>query len=142
MSGRRSSLNMTVSLRSDRSKIAWIMPYAVMLAAGGALLGLFALLLFGGGRSMTHPKVPQDKLAEARALTNPLLDSPEVIAKGKALYEGKGACFNCHGTDGMGKGPYSVGLDPSPRNFHHPGFWRHRTDGEISGRLSMASAGR
>jgi hypothetical protein len=22
-------------------------------------------------------------------------------------------------------------MNPAPRNLHHPGFWRHRTEGEI-----------
>jgi mono/diheme cytochrome c family protein len=49
---------------------------------------------------MMQPRVPADKLAEARALTNPLPDSQEIIEKGKALYHGKGTCFNCHGQNG------------------------------------------
>lgn len=31
----------------------------------------------------------------------------------------------------MGNGSVAAGLDPAPRNFHHHGFWRHRTEGEI-----------
>ncbi|MGH2620684.1 MAG: c-type cytochrome [Anaerolineales bacterium] len=77
------------------------------------------------------PRVPADKLAEARALKNPLPDSSEVVEQGKALYQGKGGCVNCHGTTGRGDGPASANLNPAPRNFHHRGFWRHRTDGEI-----------
>ena len=107
------------------------MLYAVRLAAAGALLGLVALPLFAAERPMMPSRVPQDKLAEARSFTNPLMDSPQVIEQGKALYDGKGTCFNCHGTEGLGNGPASIGLDPSPRNFHHHGFWRHRTEGEI-----------
>ena len=51
-------------------------------------------------RHMMQPRVPTDKLAEARALKSPLLDSPEIVETGKALFEGKGTCFNCHGMDG------------------------------------------
>ncbi|MBA5868272.1 MAG: c-type cytochrome [Nitrospira sp. CR1.3] len=80
---------------------------------------------------MMQPRVPADKLAEARALTSPLTQSSEIIERGKALYHGKGTCFNCHGTTGAGDGPASTALDPSPRNFQHHGFWRHRTQGEI-----------
>ena len=78
-----------------------------------------------------QPRVPADKLAEARALTSPLPSSPEIAAQGKALYSGKGTCFNCHGQDGDGNGPVAAQLDSSPRNFQHHGFWRHRTEGEI-----------
>jgi mono/diheme cytochrome c family protein len=82
-------------------------------------------------RHMMQPRVPADKLAEARALTSPLSDSPDIVEKGRALYHGKGTCFNCHGKDGGGDGPVAAQLDPAPRNFQHHGFWRHRTEGEI-----------
>lgn len=92
-------------------------------------------------RHMMQPRVPADKLAEARALTSPLADSPEAVEKGKALYNGKGTCFNCHGKEGMGDGPAAASLDPSPRNFHHHGFWRHRTEGEIFWVIKHGSPG-
>ena len=82
-------------------------------------------------RQIMQPRVPADKLAAAQALTSPLADSPEIVEKGKALYNGKGTCFNCHGKSGEGDGPVAAGLDPSPRNFHNQDFWRHRTEGEV-----------
>ncbi len=95
----------------------------------------------GAERPMMQPRVPADKLAEARALTSPLPDSTETIEKGKALYNGKGTCFNCHGKDGSGQGMAAIGLDPSPRNFQHHGFWRHRTEGEIFWVIKQGSPG-
>lgn len=92
-------------------------------------------------RHMMQLLVPTDKLAEARALTSPLPKSPEIVEKGKALYDGKGACFNCHGKDGGGNGPLAAQLNPSPRNFQHHGFWRHRTEGEIFWVIKNGSAG-
>jgi mono/diheme cytochrome c family protein len=92
-------------------------------------------------RHMMQPRVPADKLAEARALTNPLPDSPEILEKGKVLYNGKGTCFNCHGTDGGGNGPGAAQLDPSPRNFRHHRFWRHRTEGELFWVIKYGSPG-
>jgi len=92
-------------------------------------------------RHMMQPRVPADKLTEARALTSPLPKSPEILAQGKALYNGKGTCFNCHGKDGDGNGPLAVQLNPSPRNFQHHGFWRHRTDGEIFWVIKNGSVG-
>lgn len=83
------------------------------------------------GMHMMQPRVPADKLAEARALTSPLPESDEVVERGKTLYHGKGGCVNCHGAAGGGDGPVSSSLEPSPRNFQHHGFWRHRTEGEI-----------
>ena len=90
---------------------------------------------------MMQPRVPADKLAEARALTSPLPNSQEIIEKGKALYHGKGTCFNCHGQNGAGDGPVAASLNPSPRNFQHHGFWRHRTEGEIFWVIKHGSTG-
>src|SRR5579885_654768 len=82
-------------------------------------------------RQIMMPRVPAEKVEEARALMSPLPDSAEIVEKGKALYQGRGTCVNCHGATGRGDGPAAMGLDPSPRNFHHHGFWRHRTEGEV-----------
>lgn len=110
------------------------------------VLVLMIMLIAAGSvpaaeRHMMPPRVPADQLAEARALSNPVPDSPEIIEKGKALYEGKGGCVNCHGRSGMGDGPAAEALDPSPRNFHHHGFWRHRTEGEIFWVIKHGSPG-
>ena len=85
--------------------------------------------------------VPEDKLAEARALTSPLPNSPETVAQGKAIYDGKGACFRCHGKDGDGNGPLAAKVNPSPRNFQDHGFWSHRTEGEIFWVIKNGSPG-
>ena len=92
-------------------------------------------------RHMMQSLVPDDKLAAARALTSPLPKSSETVAQGKAIYDGKGACFNCHGKDGDGNGPLAAQLNPSPRNFQHHGFWRHRTEGEIFWVIKNGSVG-
>ncbi len=92
-------------------------------------------------RHMMQPRVPAEKLAEARALTSPLPSSPEIVEQGKALYHGKGTCFNCHGKDGDGNGPVAVQLNPSLRNFQHYGLWRHRTEGEIFWVIKNGSVG-
>ena len=92
-------------------------------------------------RHMMEPLVPADKLAPARGLTSPLPSSPEIVEQGKALYNGNGACFNCHGKDGGGNGPLAAQLNPSPRNFQHHGFWRHRTEGEIFWVIKNGSVG-
>ena len=92
-------------------------------------------------RHMMQSLVPADKLTEARALTNPLPKSQETVEEGKVLYDGKGACFNCHGKDGDGNGPLAAQLNPSPRNFRHHGFWRHRKEGEIFWVIKNGSSG-
>jgi mono/diheme cytochrome c family protein len=108
---------------------------ALSLALGGAGAS------FGEERHVMPSRVPADKLAEARALRSPLPDSPGLIEQGKALYEGKGGCVNCHGKEGRGDGPVARELNPSPRNFHHRGFWRHRTEGEIFWVIKHGSPG-
>ncbi len=92
-------------------------------------------------RHMMRPVVPVDKLAQARALKNPLANSPDVIEQGKSIYNGKGGCVACHGIDGDGKGPGAVNMNPSPRNFQHHGFWRHRTEGEVFWVIKHGSPG-
>ena len=85
--------------------------------------------------------VPDDKLAEARVLTSPLPNTPEIAAQGKAIYDGKGACFRCHGKDGDGNGPLAARLNPSPRNFQDQGFWSQRTEGEVFWLIKNGSPG-
>ena len=92
-------------------------------------------------RHMMQPRVPLDKLAEARALKSPFTNSPEVIEQGKTVYHGKGTCFTCHGVDGDGKGTAAANLNPAPRNFQHHGFWRHRTEGELFWVIKHGSLG-
>ena len=102
---------------------------------------LTSTLGFAAGQQMMRSRVPPDKLEEARALKNPLPDSPEILEKGKALYEGKGTCANCHGMTGHGNGPGAANLNPPPRVFRSRGFWRHRTEGEIFWVIKHGSTG-
>lgn len=95
----------------------------------------------GNVRHLMDPRVPADKLEEARALADPLPETPEVVEQGKAIYEGKGTCANCHGVTGRGDGPGGVALDPPPRNFRHHGMWRHRTEGELFWVIKYGSPG-
>ena len=100
-----------------------------------------AIPAWAAEQHMMQSVVPADKLADARGLTSPLPSSPEIVQQGKVLYYGKGACFNCHGKDGDGNGPVAAQLNPSPRNFQHPGFWRHRTEGEVFWVIKNGSVG-
>jgi mono/diheme cytochrome c family protein len=105
------------------------------------VLMCFEVSTWAAERHMMQPIVPADKLAEAKALRNPLSNSPEVIEQGKAVYNGKGGCVTCHGIDGDGKGPGAVNMNPSPRNFQHHGFWRHRSEGEVFWTIKYGSPG-
>ena len=47
--------------------------------------------------------------------------SPELLARGKALFERH--CQSCHGADGRGDGPAAGTLSPAPRDFTRAGDW-------------------
>ncbi|MDF3014989.1 MAG: uncharacterized protein K0R44_214 [Thermomicrobiales bacterium] len=66
------------------------------------------------------PRVPVDQTESAKKLTTPLFKEAKqapakMVEEGKALYEGKGTCFNCHGKAGKGDGAAGAMLDPGPR---------------------------
>ncbi len=114
----------------------WLLILHIVLGSGFWVPQLFAM-----ERHIMESRVPADEIDEARALVNPLPDSPDIVEKGKAIYEGKGTCFNCHGKSGRGDGPGGLSLNPSPRNFWHHGMWRHRTEGEIFWVIKNGSLG-
>jgi high-affinity iron transporter len=60
------------------------------------------------------------------ALALALAAAPALAADdGKAVYEIR--CAPCHGSTGTGDGPAAAALEPKPRNFRDPTFWRGRT---------------
>ena len=70
----------------------------------------------------TEDRVPASAREEALSYKAPFGDtrtaSPEIVAAGKALYEGKGHCDFCHGISGKGDGP-AANMHPfhPPRDF-------------------------
>ncbi len=76
-------------------------------------------------------RVPADQLAAAKAEKNAFIGNAAVIAEGKAIFEGKGTCFTCHGVSGHGDGDAGKVLDPGPRNFGNAKFHDCKTDGEM-----------
>ncbi len=80
-----------------------------------------------GEKDIRIPRAP----ASASNLPNPVPRTPETIALGQKIYQGKGTCFTCHGMTGRGDGPAGLELRPSPRNFTNPAFHELRTDGEL-----------
>jgi len=111
-----------------------------------AALSLLALTLaWGASPEVLRPRVPTDQIEAARAVVNPLPDSPEMIAKGRTLFEGKAFCRACHGQDGKG----ILGQDiepgslkgPLPRNFTDKAWQARRTDGELFWILKNGSPG-
>jgi mono/diheme cytochrome c family protein len=111
--------------------------------AVGALLTTEGLT-WAADKAVLRPRVPPDQIDAARAVTNPLPASEEIVAKGKALYEGKAFCKTCHGPDGKGLGaditPGSL-KGPLPRNFTDQKWQAARTDGELYWILQHGSKG-
>jgi len=111
--------------------------------------GLVALLVwslvivtaYAVEKDPTISRVPAGQLAAAKAMKNPIAKTPANIAKGKAIFEGKGTCFTCHGPSGKGDGPAGLALNPSPRNFTNPNFHKNRTDGEMLWVIKNGSKG-
>jgi len=44
---------------------------------------------------------------------------------GRVVYEQR--CAACHGATGGGDGPAAAAIEPRPRNFRDPDFWRGRS---------------
>lgn len=114
------------------------------------LAALFLILsLYGQGpplawsadAAVLRPRVPADQIAAARAVTNPLPATPEMIEKGKALFHGKAFCAACHGRDGKGLSPDLQLKGPLPRNFTDRVWQAARTDGELMWILKNGSPG-
>lgn len=116
---------------------------SIFLLAVGSFL-LLGDLTWGADPAGLRPRVPRDQIEAARAVTNPFPASEEIIAKGKALFEGKAFCKTCHGADGKGLGgdiaPGSL-KGPLPRNFTDNAWQAARTDGELFWILKNGSKG-
>ncbi|MEK6618081.1 MAG: cytochrome c [Nitrospirota bacterium] len=106
-----------------------------------ALMFVAATAVVAEEREPLKPRVPPDQIAEAKKLKNPIENTPENVAKGKALFEGKGTCFNCHGKEGKGDGPAGQILNPTPRDFTNCKFHKKRKDGELFWVIKNGSTG-
>jgi mono/diheme cytochrome c family protein len=108
-----------------------------------ALVGWVALA-WSADSEVLRPRVPIDQMESARTVTNPIPVTPEVLEKGKMLFEGKAFCRACHGADGKGLGmdlDYSTFKGPLPRNFTDKLWQQARTDGELFWILKNGSPG-
>jgi len=95
----------------------------------------------GGEFDIKIPRVPSGELATAKALKPPFEATSEVLADGKAIFLGRGTCFQCHGAEGKGDGGAAKVLPIQPRNFTNPQFKKYRTPGEMMWVLKNVSLG-
>ena len=100
----------------------------------------------GAEKDPLKHRVPADKRGAAKKMKTDLYKkakkaSPEIIAEGKKIYEGKGTCINCHGPKGDGQGPAGKVLNPGPRNFTNCKFHKKRKDGELFWIIKHGSPG-
>jgi mono/diheme cytochrome c family protein len=103
-----------------------------------------ASVAWSADSEVLRQRVPIDQIESARAVSNPLPATAEVLEKGKALFEGKAFCRACHGVDGKGLGTdldYSTFKGPLPRNFTDRIWQQARTDGELFWILKNGSPG-
>ena len=111
---------------------------------GLALFTFTSTLVWAGSPGDLKPRVPPERLAEAQSFQNPFTPSPDIVAKGKKLYEGKSFCSACHGLEGAGgtSGGRSTpdGAQP-PTNFADAAWQAARTDGEMFWILKHGSHG-
>lgn len=100
----------------------------------------------GAPREPTEDRVPPSAMKEALSYKAPFGEartaSPEIVAAGKALYEGKGSCFLCHGISGKGDGP-AAKMNPNhpPRDFTNCAVQKEREDGELFWIIKYGSPG-
>lgn len=97
-------------------------------------------------RQPSEDRVPSSAMQEALSYKAPFGEArtapPEIVAAGKALYEGKGRCFLCHGISGKGDGPAAHMHRPHPpRDFTDCAFQKEREDGELFWIIKYGSPG-
>ncbi len=97
--------------------------------------------LMAADQAVLVPRVPADQIETAKALTNPIANTPENTEKGKQLFHGKAFCVTCHGRDGKGLGNIPGLRGKLPRNFTDKVWQAARTDGELFWILQNGSPG-
>jgi len=95
----------------------------------------------GGEFDIRIPRVPAGELPAAKSAKPPFAPTPEILAEGKAIFLGRGTCFQCHGPEGKGDGGAAKVLPIQPRNFTNPKFKTVRTPGEMMWVLKNGSLG-
>ncbi|MEC4890623.1 MAG: c-type cytochrome [Nitrospira sp.] len=117
-------------------RVYWNAVAVLFLAAGQ-----WNAPVFGADEAVLRPRVPADKIEEARTWTNPFPATEEHVEQGKTLFQGKAFCVTCHGRDGKGLGDIEGLRGKLPRNFTDKVWQAARTDGELFWILKNGSPG-
>jgi len=139
---------------------AWLLPIALLAAAGGALawerqrdrrgqttgrtarwlrIGLVVAAVMTGASLTARAVVAEANRTPAlwEAAVNPLADDPQAIAAGSEVYRAN--CSSCHGPTGAGDGPTADDLVRPPDDL--AGIVPHRLDGELAWTIGAGIAG-
>ena len=116
---------------SQKTETNRLQPGAVV---AGLVLAMFVAAFGAMGwirsrQSDEHGMSPSEieALAGNHKPRDPLAESRE---RGRKVY--RHYCTICHGDEGDGNGFNAAMLDPTPRNFTEPGFWKKRTEAQVS----------
>ena len=91
-------------------------------------------LVWSGDVGDLSPRVPPDRLEEAKTYINPYSQDKAFIDQGRMLYEGRAMCVMCHGKEGSGVtivGESTAKGFPTPTKFADGAWQAARTDGEL-----------
>ncbi len=126
--------NKTSHLKNPSALFGLLYPYILVMVL---ILGIFYVQNLD---NISRQKVPpviadstvvQDIPAKNSVVVPPLNisevknSSADLLAEGEKLY--KANCSSCHGENGAGGGPASMGLNPAPRNFTSKDNWKNGT---------------
>lgn len=126
--------NKTSHLKNPGALFGLLYPYILVMVL---ITGIFYVQNLD---NITRQKVPpvmadsivvQDIPAKNSVVVPPLNisevknSSADLLAEGEKLY--KANCSSCHGENGAGGGPASMGLNPAPRNFTSKDNWKNGT---------------
>lgn len=119
-------------MKTWRAALLLSVPVVISLCfTSTILLSLDVKPVYSSDELVLKPRVPADKMAEAKGLTNMASADAKTLSEAKDIFAGKGVCFTCHGTEGKGDGAAGASFNPRPRNFTDADWQRARTDGEI-----------
>ena len=112
-----------------------------LIVAATVLAAAWPRLTLGSDAEILRPRVPAHLIDGARRWTNPFEATPENIARGKAIFQGKAFCATFHGQDGRGLADIPDLRGKLPRNFTDHIWQAARSDGELFWILKNGSPG-